>query len=164
MTDAPREERIAGALAWIAGRLRDLDVPFQVAGGLAAVAHGAERELNDIDLYVPEGALALLRDELEEHHAHGPRRHRGDHWDCYFMEVRFAGEEIELAEAARTRYRKDPDHPWHDARVDFDEPAHREVYGVRVPVMPRERLVAYKRRLDRPVDRQDVRALRERRR
>lgn len=159
MTDAAREERVARALSWIAGRLRELDVPFQVAGGLAALAHGAERELNDIDLYVPEGSLALLREALDEHHAHGPRRHRGDLWDCWFMEVRFAGEEIELAEAARTRYRKGPGHPWHDAEVDFRRPVHREVFGVRVPVMPREGLVAYKRRLDRPVDREDVRAL-----
>lgn len=55
-----RKERIASALAWIAGRLRELEVPFQVVGGLAALAHGASRDLADIDVYVPEGALERL--------------------------------------------------------------------------------------------------------
>lgn len=114
-----REERIASALSWIAARLGELDVPFQVAGGLAARAHGASRELNDIDIYLPEGALARLLPELREHLSHGPLRYRGDRWDCYFAELRHAGEEIELAEAPRTRYRRGPDHPWREADVDF---------------------------------------------
>lgn len=157
--DEGREARIAEALAWIVSRLRELDVPFQVVGGLAATAHGAPRELNDIDIYVPEGALERLRPELERHLAGGPRRHRDEHWDCYFMELRYAGEEIELAEAGRTRYRRGVGHPWHAAGVDFGRPVHREVFGVRVPVMAARELVAYKRRLNRPVDREDVRAL-----
>lgn len=154
-----RNRRIASALAWIAGRLREEGVPFQVVGGLAAIAHGASRELNDIDVYVPEGALERLLPELREHHAHGPLRYRDDRWDCYFMEVRCAGEEIELAEAARTRYRRSPDHPWREADVDFGASVRREVFGVEVPVMPLQALVAYKRHLDRPVDRRDVRSL-----
>lgn len=72
------------------------------------------------------------------------------------MVVRYGGEEIELAEAARTRYRKDPDHSWHDADVDFDRPVIREVFGVELPAMPLEPLLGYKRRLDRPVDRRDL--------
>lgn len=134
-------------------------MPFQVVGCLAALAHGASRELHDIDLYVPEGALDRLLPELREHHNHGPLRYRDDRWDCYFMEVRYAGEEIELAEAPWTRYRRDPDHPWRDADVDFGESVPREVFGVEVAAMPLERLVAYKRHLDRPVDRHDVRSL-----
>lgn len=154
-----REDRIAEALAWIDCRLRELDVPFQVVGGLAALAHGASRELNDIDVYVPEGALERLLPELREHHSRGPVRYRDDRWDCYFMEVHRAGEEIELAEAPRTRYRRGPDHPWREAEVDFGASVPREVFGVEVPVMPLEQLVAYKRHLDRPVDRHDVQSL-----
>lgn len=154
-----RKQRIASALAWIAGRLRELEVPFQVVGGLAALAHGASRELNDIDLYVPEGALERLLPELREHHSHGPVRYRDDRWDCYFMEVRYAGEEIELAEAPRPRYRRGPDRPWREADVDFGASVRRDIFGVEVPVMPAEALVAYKRHLGRPVDRQDVRSL-----
>lgn len=152
---------MAEALRWITARLEELEVPFQVAGGLAAVAHGASRPLNDIDLYVPEGSLSTLRSELADHHSHGPERYRDEQWDCYFMEVHHAAEEIELAEAGRTRYRRGPDAPWHGADVDFDNPVRREAFGVELPVMPLEDLIAYKRRLGRHVDREDVAELSE---
>lgn len=159
VTGHSRGERIAAALAWISGRLRELGVPFQAAGGLAAVAHGATRPLNDIDLYVAPGELDRIREELAEHHAHGPRRFRSDRWDCRFLELHYAGEEIELADPSRTRYRRGPEHPWHDADVDFGASEVREVFGVELPVMPADRLVAYKRTLGRPVDREDVEQL-----
>lgn len=154
-----RGDRIARALRWIAGVLDDLGVRWVVAGGLAARAHGATRELNDIDLYVEEGALERILPRVREHHAHGPRRHLDEHWDCLFLEVRYAGEEIELAEAARCRHRSGPDAPWHPAGVDFDAADRREIYGVEMPVMPLEALVAYKRRLGRDVDRRDLEEL-----
>lgn len=154
-----RIERLRRALAWITAELDALGVPFQVAGGLAARAHGASRPLHDIDLYVPEGALEPVRARLAEHVRREPSRHRGEHWDCYFMTVGFEGEQIELAEAPRTRYRRGAGDPWHEAAVDFERPAIREVFGVAVPVMPLERLVAYKERIGRPVDREDVAAL-----
>lgn len=75
------------------------------------------------------------------------------------MEVRCADEEIELAEAPRTRHRRGPDRPWREADVDFGASVRRDIFGVEVPVMPAEALVAYKRHLGRPVDRQDVRSL-----
>lgn len=154
--DEARVERIRRALRWILARLESAGVRGQVAGGLAALAHGASRPLHDIDLYVPAGALERLRSELAEHRVHGPERVRTDQWDCYFMEVSYAGEAIELAEAARTRYRAGPEGPWYEADVDFERPAVRSVFGVAAPVMPLDRLLAYKRRLGRPVDRRDV--------
>ena len=156
---ADRDVRIARALRWIASVLDEQGVRWIVAGGLAARAHGANRELHDIDLYVEEGALERILPRIREHHAHGPRRHRDEHWDCLFLEVRYAGEEIELAEAARCRHRDGPDAPWHPAGVEFDAADRREVFGVEVPVMPRAALVAYKRRLGRAVDRRDLKEL-----
>ena len=49
------------------GELDAVGVPFQVAGGLAARAHGASCPLHDIDLYVPEGALERLRARFADH-------------------------------------------------------------------------------------------------
>jgi hypothetical protein len=119
-----RARRIRRALVWISARLEAAGVPFQVAGGLAARAHGATRPLHDIDLYVPEGSLERLR--------------------------------FELAEASRTWYRSGPGDDWHPADVDFEAPVMKEVFGVELPVMPLDRLMTYKRRIGRPVDREDL--------
>lgn len=48
---------------------------------------------------------------------------------------------------------------WHEAAVDYEASERLNVLGVEVPIMPREQLLAYKHRLDRPVDRADVRGL-----
>lgn len=151
-----RETSVAEALGWIRETLSELGIPFQIVGGLAAIAHGSARDLHDIDLYVPEGALEEIRPRVAEHHSHGPGRHLDEHWDCLFMEVRYAGEEIEIADAARTRYRGGPEEPWRGADVDFEASVEREAFGVQIPVMPLDQLVAYKRRLDRAVDRRDL--------
>lgn len=152
----PREARIRAALEWISQVLDDLEIPFQVAGGLAAIAHGSDRPLHDIDLYVPSGALERIVPRVEEHRSHGPRRVQSDRWDCLLLDLHHSGEEIELADAARTRYRAGRDGPWFQAEVDFANPARRRAFGVDLPVMPLEDLLRYKRRLGRAVDREDV--------
>ena len=40
--------------------------------------------------------------------------------------------------------------------INYPDSVLREVLGVRLPVMPKEELIAYKRRLDRDVDRLDL--------
>jgi hypothetical protein len=41
------------AAQWIVELLRDRNIPFLICGGLAAKGYGSERDLNDIDLFVP---------------------------------------------------------------------------------------------------------------
>lgn len=151
-----REVRIRAALEWISDVLDQLGIPFQVAGGLAAIAHGSERPLHDIDLYVPSGALEEILPRVDRHLTRGPRRVRSDLWDCLLLDLDHSGEEIELADAGSTRYRAGPDAPWFDAEVDFENPVRRRAFGVDLPVMPVEDLLRYKRRLGRTVDRKDV--------
>lgn len=157
--DQSREERIFDALEWISYLLDDLEIPFQVVGGLAATAYGSKRPLHDIDIYVPDGRLEKILPHVEAYHSHGPVRYQGDLWDCLFMEVHYAGEEIELADASRTWYRAGKDATWHHADIDFESAVRREIFGVEVPVIPREELVRYKRHIGRDVDLKDLAAI-----
>jgi hypothetical protein len=47
-----------------------------------------------------------------------------------------------------------------DQAIDFSKSELREVLGILVPVMPKDRLVAYKRALARDVDRIDLEQMR----
>lgn len=89
----------------------------------------------------------------------GPAHHRDEHWDLVFMALDYGGQAIELAEADGARYWDAAAERWVPAAVDFAGSELREVLGLRVPVISKDRLVDYKRRLGRVVDRLDLRAM-----
>jgi hypothetical protein len=147
------------ALRWIVGLLEAHGVPFQIVGGLAARAYGATRPLVDIDLYIPAAHVATVYEAARRFITRQPEHHRDDHWDLVFMRLEFLGQPIEIGVSDDAMYRGGREDRWHDAAVDYNASERLAVFGVEVPVMPRAQLLAYKLRLDRPVDRADVREL-----
>lgn len=150
---------LEAALRGLAELFADLEVPWQVVGGLAVRSLGGQRPLADIDIYVPDADLARVAEALGPDLTRAPERHRDGHWDLTFLAALRHGWRVEVAGADSTRYRDAGSGRWHPAHVDFEASVHRPVEGVSLPVMPRNRLVAYKRALDREVDRVDVREL-----
>lgn len=150
----------SAAARWIAGLLERERIPYMVAGGLAARAHGATRPLADIDLYVPNEALTTVTKLANDHVTRPPARHVGDQWDLVFMELEYAGQKIDLGGADDVRIAAAVDGPWVTQQIDLRSAVRMETgLGLAMPVMPRDELIAYKRLLDRAVDRHDVAAL-----
>lgn len=152
----------ARALRWIADLLENHGVPYQVVGGVAARAHGASRPIADVDLYVPTFALTQIAQAVADHVTWGPGHVRQGGWDIVFLKLEYEGQLVELGGADQVRIFDSTAGRWHDERVALGDSVISEVLGTRVPVMPRDRLVEYKRRLDRDVDRQDLREMGER--
>jgi len=151
---------LADALRWIAQVLNDLAIPHQVVGGLAARAYGSTRPVADIDLYVSdEAALGRLASACGEHLRRPPERHRDEHWDLTFLELRWNGWSVEAAAASTARVWDRRTREWAPAGIRFEDSEVREVEGVRLPVMPKLQLVDYKAGLGREVDRLDLAAL-----
>lgn len=147
------------ALRWIVGLLRELNVPFQAVGGLAARAYGADRPLVDLDFYVPIGRLQDIAAAAATHVVRPPAAHRDDAWDLTFTKLEYEGCEIELAGAEGARCFDRRGGCWRPADIDFARSVERTILGVQVPTMPCGELIAYKRALDREVDRQDIAAM-----
>ncbi len=155
MSPAPDEAREARALRWIADTLDAARIPYLIAGGLAARAHGATRPLADIDLYVPTARFDEVRRAVAGRIVHGPVRHRDACWDITFLALEYDGCRIEVGAADDARLFDRSSGRWVPAAVDFVRAERMDVLGVPVPVMCREDLIAYKTHLDRPVDRLD---------
>lgn len=150
----------SAAARWIAGLLEREQIPYMVVGGLAARAHGATRPLADIDLYVPTNALAGVARLASDHVTRPPARHVGDQWDLVFMQLDYAGQPIELGGADDVRIAAAVDGQWVAQQINLRSAVRMETgLGIAMPVMPRDDLIAYKRLLDRAVDRHDVTAL-----
>lgn len=150
------EQRTKQALRWITSLLRSSGVPFQAAGGLAARAYGATRPIIDLDFYIPKARLADVAERAAGHVEWGPAHVREAGWDITFMKLSYAGQQVELAGAEDVRIFDPRAGCWVEARVDLSASEEREVLGEVVPVMPLRQLEAYKRQLDRDVDRQDL--------
>lgn len=163
-TDGPRParttdnaEQVRDALEWITRVLDRHAVPYQVVGGLAAIAHGATRPLNDIDLYAPLTGNDGLLEEVRHHVVWGPASYRDEAWDLVFMKLAFGGLRIEIGDtSAHPRYFDRRSGRWIDQAIHFARSERRLVFGVEVNVMALEDLVRYKSALGRHVDLQDV--------
>lgn len=153
------QKQFQRALKWITGILNRLDIPFQVTGGLAARLHGATRGIHDIDIYVQGKSMAKLKEELQAYIEFGPTHYTDRHWDLVFMSINYSGQKIEFTDADRVHYFDSKNRRWVRKTIDFDQSVTREFHGIEVPVMPRKQLIEYKRRLNRQVDRQDLREI-----
>ncbi|NNG17676.1 MAG: hypothetical protein HKM89_14460 [Gemmatimonadales bacterium] len=156
MTHGQNPER---AFRWIVGILEDRAIPFLLVGGLAARAHGASRDLADIDFYIPGERFPDIVAAASEYVTAGPEHVVSEHWDITFMKLEYAGQPIEVGAADHVRIFSRPEGKWVPERVDLEDADVKEVFGLPVPVMTRERLLAYKQRLQRPVDLADIREL-----
>jgi hypothetical protein len=143
-------------LKWITGILDHLDIEYQVTGGLAAKCYGSSRPLHDIDLYVPEKAISKLQRKLENYIEFGPEHYRDELWDIIFMKLNYQGQQIEFADADSTRYFDSHSQQWVKEDVDFSKSVIMEYEGIMLPIMPKEKLIEYKQRLNRTVDQLDL--------
>jgi hypothetical protein len=150
----------AAALRWISGQIERHRLPYQIVGGLAAIAHGSRRPLHDIDIYMPLGdAAEAFIEDVAGHVNWGPRAVIEGPWDITYMKLTHGGQKIEIGDSRAPRIRDRGTGAWIEQRIDFEASVICEVLACRVPVMPRDQLIAYKRVLDREVDRSDIRAL-----
>lgn len=160
MRQLAEADEIGAALRWVRGALDRAGVPFQVVGGLAARAHGGTRPVVDVDLYAPLGTEAV--DAMRDRLVWGPQRLRDDCWDLVFLKADHGRVRIEVGDVdSGPRYFDRSRHVWTDQEIDLRRSVARRVFGVEMPVMPLNDLLAYKTALGRDVDRIDVAQLRQ---
>lgn len=150
--DAP-----AAALRWVRRVLDGSGIPFQLAGDAAAAAHGAARPVRRLELFIAaEHAPALLKAAAGQV-VDPPWRRRDDAWDRVALSLSYGGVAIDVCLVEAARFRETATGEWRDAAIDPAASVLRKVLAVDAPVMPRGQLLDQKRRLDREVDRRDVR-------
>ena len=148
-----------GAFKWIVGKFRELQIPFQITGGLAARSYGATRELADIDFDVPEKHFAALATALKEHIIFGPEHLKDDNWDLSLITLRYKGQDIDIGGAYETNFFDREKRKWVPLVANLATAQERELFGIKVPVVDRAELIEYKSKLARDVDKEDVRAI-----
>lgn len=144
------------AFNWIIDLLETNGIPYQIIGGFAAKAYGATRELWDIDIYVSGKNFPLICRLASSYTEWGPGHYKDESWDCEFVKLRFNGQQIDIGNADNTRWYDREAGAWVTERVDFSSSTPVNIMGRDVPVMPKSKLIEYKRKLGRKVDLEDL--------
>lgn len=154
-----KEKNTEEAFKWIVGLLQKHSIPFQISGGFAARLYGSERELADIDIGIPDSAFDVIYPEVRTYITHGPEHYIDSEWDLKLMTLQYEGQEIDIVGRDTIKIFDKSQKIWIPAHRDLTISENQEVYGIVVPVIPKDALIAYKKKIDREVDRLDVKAL-----
>jgi hypothetical protein len=149
------------ALRWIVGILEKHNVTFQIGGGFAAHVYGSPREVADIDIAISEEKFDVILPEVREYLIFGPEHYVDKDWDLQLMTVSYQGQEIDFSGAYQKKFYNHAKQEWIAFPSDFLTSEYREVYGMKIPFMNREKLIGYKKILSRDVDVEDLKALGE---
>ena len=148
-----------GALRWIVEILKKHNIPFQIGGGFAAHVYGSNREIADIDVAIPEEEFNTIFPEIKEYITFGPEHYVDGDWDLQLMTVLYQGQEIDFAGAYQKKFFNHTKQEWTEFPSDFSTSEYREIYGMKIPLMAKEKLIGYKKMLSREVDIEDLKTL-----
>ncbi|ABV37140.1 hypothetical protein Ssed_2533 [Shewanella sediminis HAW-EB3] len=149
------------AFHWIIDFLEQESVPYMIMGGLAAYAYGSERELYDVDLYIPQLALAAVADYGKGAKTFGPSRYKDEFWDIEGTQFVVDSVKVEITTDHNCRFFCEKDSMWIEQNIDFDSTVTKTLFGREVEVMRLDHLLSYKAQLARDVDLDDVCRLEE---
>ena len=145
------------ALKWIVNILESKKVRFQITGGFAAGLYGSNRELADIDIDINDDDFEKITNEVKQYIIFGPEQFKDENWDLKLMTLEYEGQVIDIC-GESTIFDKN-NNKWMLIKTDFSNSNHVNTYGIDIPVITKESLVAYKSKLLRNVDVEDIEAL-----
>ena len=142
----------AAALGWIISLMEAHSIEYQVVGGLAAKVYGATRELVDIDLYVSGNDFKRACLLASEFITWGPAQYKDDDWDIEFTKISYMGQKIEIGKSEPAKRYDREISAWVDENIDYNDYVLGQYFGVTFKTIPKDKLIAYKRKLNREVD------------
>jgi len=152
-------ENTENAFKWIVGLLQKNKIPFQLSGGFAARIYGSDRHLYDIDFEVPDTYFDKLLPLVKDYLIYGPQREQDETYDLLLMTLEYEGEKIDISGCETDKLYNHESKQWEYCGTKINDVVEKEIYGLKVPVIKWQDLVAYKNKVRRPTDLEDVKAI-----
>ncbi|HUS25937.1 MAG TPA: hypothetical protein VMY99_01140 [Nevskiaceae bacterium] len=137
-------------------RLMRHGIRYAVIGGLAAMAWGSERPLDDLDVRIGRTDIQTVLDT----HRHSVSRellpYRTEHWKIHVAQIILRGVKVDLQQAEDSQVTGAGGTYAFPDEIAFVE---KDIEGLLLPIMPRDQLIAYKQALSRPQDLADLAAI-----
>ncbi len=146
------------AFLWITDILERHNIPYKISGGFAGRVYGVNRELADIDIEISEKDISTILTDVKDYVVYGPERYKDENWDLELMTLRYEGQDIDIS-GVEAKIFNQTSGQWERCNNNLTKPNILEVYGKTVPIENIDALIAYKTKLGRDVDIEDVRQL-----
>jgi predicted nucleotidyltransferase len=144
------------ALKWIINLLDMNKISYQIVGGLAAKTYGASRELADIDLYVSGKDFKKICNLAKDFITWGPKIWKSEEWDCEFVKILYNEQKIEIGNSDNTKRYDSEKHKWIKENINYEKYVLKKFLDIKIKVIPKDKLIEYKRKLNREVDIIDI--------
>jgi hypothetical protein len=80
-------------------------------------------------------------------------------WRGGYMELNYRGIAIEIGETKKTKFIDTKSNKWETFPDGLNESVNKKVFGLIIPVMPKNNLINYKRKLGRKIDIKDIKEM-----
>lgn len=151
------------AFLWIVNILKRHKVPYQITGGFAAKIYGSKRKLADIDIEIPEekfdDAYDAVYKDVKKFIIFAPKRYKKEGFDVFLMTLKYKGQLIDICGTRTDKLFDKKKGKMIRAPVDLKKFTRKEVFGKNIKVVPRKELIKYKSKLQRRVDKIDIKQI-----
>lgn len=132
------------AFRWIVKILRKKKIPFHISGGFAAKIYGSQRPLNDIDIDIPDKKIKEILPEVQKYIIDEGSYKTKVFDSPHDLTLKYKGQVIDITGANTERIYNIKKKKWTHEFRDFGKCEEKKVFGLTVPVLPREDLLKYK--------------------
>jgi len=146
------------AFHWITNILEQHNIVYKISGGFAARIYGVDRELADIDIEVEDANILKIAEDVKPFIIFGPARYTDNNWDLELITLKYEGQEVDIF-GTKAKIFNHETKQWEPCPGNLKSIEIKEVFGKSVPVESKESLIAYKSKLAREVDIEDVKQL-----
>lgn len=86
-------------LGWIVSIIEDLNIPYQISGGVAAKFYGSPRPVNDIDIDIPKKSFEILYQTVRQFVVTQPNLCQDEEWKVFMMTLEYKSQQIDICSA-----------------------------------------------------------------
>jgi len=147
------------AFLWIVSLFKKNKIPFQLTGGFAAKVYGSKRKHYDIDFEIPGKYFKNILPEIKDYLVCKPRIYKSSSFQLPLITLKYKGENIDIADADNQKMFVKNKKKWVKTSTDLTDSSKKKIYGIIVPIEPKESLIEYKKAISRPEDIEDLKYL-----
>lgn len=155
------EPKLLKALHWIIEILNKYYIQYNLSGGFSAHLYWSNRQINDIDIDIPEDDFEKIYNDVKSFIILGPEDYKDERWDLKLMTLNYFGQEIDISGAFNQKIFDDVSQKWIHSPADFEKSRKINFEGVELNVIDPNDLINYKKLLSGYHQNIDIRAVQE---